>query len=82
MWILLVTFEPLGGRRIRLPLPLFLVWPLLAVPLLVALLIGLLRRPRATCRFIPVGVRVFLGLSGLQVDTRSHEGHNIHVRFI
>jgi hypothetical protein len=82
--IAIVQIEPRNGRRIRLWLPLFLVWLLLVVlglllsPLiLIACLIARLNPFRAIWRL----VSVFVAMAGTHIEVQSPDA-NILVRVI
>ena len=70
----------MGGRRwmVPLPLPLFLGWPLVLVPLGAAVVIERLFRSRAVGRSRPTVAGAVLSLvcqlSGLRVDIRNVRG--------
>jgi len=78
--------------RIKLWLPVFLLWPLVAILALVleplALLAGMLilplgwKRARNVVLFIPNLVRLFVMLRGFEVDVADGEGTGFGLRLI
>ncbi len=74
-----------SGRRFRVPLPLFLLWPLLLVGALVMAAVGGSRvrtgRPGFFARFRTC-LAVFCHLSGLNIDVRSRDGTSFYLRLI
>lgn len=75
-----------GRHGWPLPLPLFLLWPLVA---LAAPLVGLLRlvspgqcRLSAFWRYGWIALRAFWQLHGIKVDTRSRDGRCVSLWFI
>ncbi len=76
----------LGRCRWPVPLPFFLLWPLL---LLAALGIGLLRlifpahSPRSSAwRYGWFGLRAVCHLHGTRVDVRSNDGERVYLWFL
>lgn len=81
---LLINFS--SRSRIPLALPLFLLWPLVA---LFALIVGLLWLvlPESGARFRGFqmargGLALLWHLSGLTIDVHSEEDHRVYMRFI
>jgi hypothetical protein len=81
--ILLMRF---GWRGWPLPLPFFLIWPLV---LLAAFAVALLRvlLPAAGPKSAPwrygwIGLRVFCQLHGTKVDIRSNDGARVYLSFV
>lgn len=73
-----------GDRGILVPVPLFLLWPLIAVG---GLGIGLayLATPKRKRSFLTrarLALSVLLNLHGLKIDVRSRDGARIYVWFI
>jgi hypothetical protein len=73
-------------RRVLIPFPFFLLWPLLLVG---GLVFGAFPRKegvntRAPGYFsrVSTALAVFWHLSGLWIDIRSNDGSNIYLRFI
>ena len=71
-------------RRIRVPFPIFLFWPVILVGALVLAAVG---RPEGTARSgyalrLRTVLSIFYHLSGLRVDVRSQEGGGFYLRFI
>ncbi|MCC6738944.1 MAG: hypothetical protein IT452_07845 [Planctomycetia bacterium] len=72
-------------RRLPLPIPLFLLWPLVAVAVLVTAIVQLARRitrPAATTPLFPPVLEALFQLSGLRVDIRDREGTSVLVWLI
>lgn len=90
MWPPSLVFIRTG--RIKLWLPLFLLWPLVAVLALVlepmALLAGMLvlplgwKRARSVMVFIPNMIRLFVLLRGFEVDVVDGKGTGFGLRLI
>ncbi len=70
-------------RSLLLPLPLFLLWPLLLIAGLLAgagwLLMGMPRRGR--CHSVLIALRAFGAMRGLEIDVADGD-HNILLKFI
>jgi hypothetical protein len=79
----LVIVRVRGKRSFLLPLPLFLLWPLAA---LAVLLLGVvhLAVPPARAKLAPawMGLRLFARARGLQVDVRDPRGEHVYVRVV
>jgi len=67
-------------RRLWLPLPTFLLWPLWLVGWLVWLVLAAVRAPWH--KAVHQGLVLGYHLSGLRVDVNSARGHRIYVRMI
>lgn len=75
-----------GGRRVILPLPFFLLWPLLA---LFAIAVGILRlaAPAGTgaaraARAGLTALAVLWHLPGMRIDVRDPGGEQVYLRFV
>ncbi len=77
----------IGSRkRIPIPVPLFILWPLVAaVALLVALawlLIPSSRWHRTPFAVMALGLRIFWNLHGLKVNVDAHDGTKVYINVI
>jgi hypothetical protein len=90
MWPALVLFGVGRRRRLILPGPLFLLWPLIAAAWLVLGLWWLIRLvpwcrgaerpdPLAQCR---IALILFGKLSGLLVELAARDGARVYIRFV
>ena len=74
------------GRGILVPLPAFLLWPILALAYLLIGLLGILtlRPPRRAgfLRSMFLALEMYRGLSGLQVRIRRQDGSPISIRVV
>lgn len=74
------------GRRLPVPLPLFLLWPLVLLALLLVALAGPLadRRSEAGRRLLAarLGILALFRLSGLSVDARGSDGREVRIRLV
>jgi hypothetical protein len=90
MWPALVLFGVGRRRRLILPGPLFLLWPLVTAAWIVLGLWSLVRvvllgreagRPDPLARCW-IALALFGRLSGLVIDVAAHDGHRVYIRFV
>jgi hypothetical protein len=82
MWLMLIDVRTDSGRRFTVPLPLFLLWILIAPFLLIAMLAALLVRPGKAKFWWAILVTV-RRIGGMQIEVRPHATPTlVSVRFI
>jgi hypothetical protein len=69
-----------GGRRIWIPLPLLLLWPLWLLAWPVWFVLGVFRHSWA--RPLRMALLASVHMSGLRVDVDTADGDHVHIRTI
>jgi hypothetical protein len=75
-----------GARRFPIPLPLFLLWPLLLLALgvvsLAAAILGRRSEQGRNAHLAKAGLLALFHLSGLKIDVREKSGGGVHIWFL
>ncbi|MBI2919613.1 MAG: hypothetical protein HYY18_00850 [Planctomycetes bacterium] len=72
-------------RRLPVPIPLFLLWPVAFLAVLATGAVQLTRRlnrPAAETPLLPAPLEALFQLSGLRLDVRTHDGTGVLVWFL
>jgi hypothetical protein len=82
----LVLIEVGRRRLVPIPLPVFLLWPLVLLALvavgLMRLVLAVIGRPPGVLGAAATGLRALFQLAGLRVDVESADGERFRIQFI
>jgi len=81
MWFIILSFRAEDGQRFFLPLPMFLLWPLMLLIAAVAMVVRQRMALRHRVRLLPL-LLLPLQLGGLRMRVTSRDGSEFGLRVI